>query len=218
MRTLIIGANGNIGKRMVRRMNRTEGLEPTAFIRKESQKAYFEDMGVSSIIEDLQNDEETLADAIEGFDAVVFTAGSGAGTAYDKTMEIDLYGAVKAIHAANEKGVRRFLMISAAFAGDDSKWPDSMKPYYIAKHLADKELMRSELDFTILRPVRLTDDEEAGKIKISSDPNQLNKEITREAVAQSVLDCLKNKSTIGKILEMSEGEENIDKAIKDYCS
>ena len=216
MKVIIIGANGNVGKRIARRMSNSEQFEPTAFIRKEEQKAYFDSIDVPVIIENLESPEEKIAVAMEGFDAVVFSAGSGASTGYDKTIEIDLYGAVKTIDAARQNGINRFVMVSGAFSDVPSFWSGAMRPYYIAKHLADRELANSGLDYTILRPVRLTDAEETGKIKIESDPHDLNPEIPREAVAETVLQVLQHDATAGKIMEMSEGEQDIAAAIEDF--
>jgi uncharacterized protein YbjT (DUF2867 family) len=44
---------------------------------------------------------------------IVFTAGSGGHTGFDKTLLIDLDGAVKTIEAAEQAGVDRFIMVSA---------------------------------------------------------------------------------------------------------
>lgn len=218
MKILIIGANGKIGKRLTKRLTEVEDFEPTAFIRKEEQRSYFESRGIGTLIEDLEHSEDTLAEALAGFDTVVFAAGSGASTGFDKTMEIDLYGAVKSIQAAQSKGVQRFVMISAAKAGAEEDWPEGMRPYYIAKHLADEALKRSSLDYTILRPVRLTDAEEAGKIQIASRPDALQGEIPREAVAASVVAVLKDQGSIGKVMEMSAGDEDIDSAVRNFTS
>ncbi|WP_370687429.1 SDR family oxidoreductase [Fulvivirga maritima] len=201
---------------MAQQMSEAEGFEPTAFIRKEEQKDYFDSINVPSIVESLESTEETISGAIKGFDAVVFSAGSGGSTGYDKTIEIDLYGAVKSINAAKTNGIKRFVMVGAAFSDVPAYWSDTMKPYYIAKQLADKELIRSGLDYTILRPVKLTDEDEPGKITIESDPYQLNKEIPRSAVAKTVLTVLPDESSYGKILEMSEGNKEIETAIKEF--
>lgn len=216
MKVVIIGANGKIGRLVTQKMSASEDYEPTAFIRKEEQKAYFEDMGVSTIVESLENGEEDIIKALEGFDAVVFTAGSGGSTGYDKTMEIDLYGAIKSINAAKSNGIKRYIMVGAAFSDVPSFWQGSMKPYYIAKHLADKELKRSGLDYTILRPVRLTDDEEEGKIKTSDNPKDLNSEISRVAVAEAIVTVLPDQNTYGQVIEMSEGSEVIEKAVEAF--
>lgn len=213
MKVAIIGANGKVGRIITQKMSDAADFDPTAIIRKEEQKAHFDSIGVPVIVESIENSEKDISKALSGFDAMVFTAGSGAKTGYDKTMEVDLYGAIKCINVAMDNGVNRFIMVSASFSDEPTKWPSAMRPYYIAKHLADKELTRSGLDYTILRPVRLTDDEEEGKIMINTDANKLNKEIPRSAVAETVLQVLSNKSTYGKVMEMSEGEREIGEAI-----
>lgn len=214
MNVVIIGANGKVGRLISQKMKASKQFQPTAFIRNEDQKAYFENLGIPVLIDSLENSEEHLSKVIEGFDAVVFSAGSGGSTGYDKTIEIDLYGAVKIIEASKKNHVKRFIMVGAAFSDVPEYWKQpGMKPYYIAKHLADKELMRSGLDYTVLRPVRLTDNEQAGKVKMTSNPFTLNEEIPREAVAETVLAVLDAPRVSQRIIEMSEGELSIQEAL-----
>ncbi len=215
MKVLIIGANGKIGRILSEKLSKSAKYQPTAFIRKEEQRAYFETLEVPAIIGSLENSEEELGKVIKDFDAIVFTAGSGGKTGYDKTLEIDLDGAVKVIHAAQNNQVKRFIMVSAAHANDRSFWEQSrIKPYYIAKHYADKALVESELDYTILRPVRLTDDPKVGTVKMTTDPNQLESEIPRAAVAETIMKILENETIYGKTIEMSRGEFSIEEALK----
>nr|WP_319400729.1 SDR family oxidoreductase [uncultured Carboxylicivirga sp.] len=219
MKVIIIGANGKIGRLTAQKMALSDQFEPTAFIRKEEQKAYFDSLGVTTVIASLESTEQEIANVIKEFDAVVFTAGSGGATGYDKTIEIDLFGAVKAINASSKVGVKHFVMVSAAYADVPEFWDKSgIKPYYIAKHLADKELKQSSLNYTIVRPVRLTDDEEAGQIKVELNPENLNREIPRTAVAEVILKVLSTASSKNQILEISEGDLNIDQAVDDYLS
>ena len=218
MKVLIIGANGKIGRILSKKLV-ASNHKPTAFIRKEEQRAYFEEIGVPVIIGSLEHSEKELGSVIKDFDAVVFTAGSGGKTGYDKTLEIDLDGAIKSINAAQKQHVKRFIMVSAAHADNRSFWEQSsIKPYYIAKHYADKELIRSDLDYTILGPVRLTDDSEAGKVKMATEPGQLATEIPRTAVAETILTILNDKATYRKVIEMSQGEDSIEEALKKVCS
>lgn len=216
MKVVIIGANGKVGRLIAQKMSASNEFEPTALIRKEEQKAYFDSIGVPAIVESIESPEEVIAEAIKGFDAVVFSAGSGGATGADKTIEVDLFGAVKSIEAAKANGISRFVMVGAALSDDPSAWSSKMKPYYIAKHLADKELKRSGLDYTILRPVLLTEDDKAGTIIIKSDPDSLNKQIPRQAVAETVLSVLPNAATYQKVMEMSEGPMEIDEAINQF--
>lgn len=217
MNVLIIGANGQIGRQVAQKMAQSDFFEPTAFIRKEEQKNYFDSIEVPSVVEDLTNQEEQIAQAMQGFDAVVFTAGSGGSTGHEKTLEIDLYGAIKSIHAAEQKGVKRFVMVSAAYADEPDIWEKTgIRPYYIAKHVADQELKRSDLAYTILRPVGLTNDDEPGKIQISKNPYDLQRTIPRIAVAEAILQVLQQEHTQNQILEMSSGDKEIADAVKSF--
>ncbi|MCL6217541.1 NAD(P)H-binding protein [Zunongwangia pacifica] len=177
-------------------------------------------MGVATVVESLENTPEAIGYVIKNYEAVVFSAGSGGKTGHDKTMEIDLDGAIKAINQAEKQGIKRFVMVSASHSDDRSYWGkvDGMKPYYIAKHYADLELKRSALDYTILRPVTLTDDDEAGKVLMTDNPDEVNSKIPRQAVAETVLEVLKNPKTYGKVIEMSKGEHEIPEALAKVCS
>ena len=214
MKVLIIGAHGKIGKIIIEKMQASSQFNPTAFIRKEEQKAYFDDLDVPVKVTSLENSIDEIAGAIKGFDAVVFTAGSGGKTGYDKTLEVDLDGAVKSMIAAEKVGVKRFVMVSAVHADNRERWEESkIKPYYIAKHFADKELQRTSLDYTILRPVRLTDEPGTGKVTLNSRPEGVQKTIPREDVATTILEVLDHPGTGGKIMAMSTGETPIAEAI-----
>lgn len=214
MNVLIIGAHGKIGKIVVEKMKASTRFNPTAFIRNKEQKAFFDKMEVPVKIASLESSVNELAETMKDFDAIVFTAGSGGKTGYDKTLEIDLDGAVKSMIAAENEGVKRYVMVSAYLADKRSRWDSSgIKPYYIAKHFADKELQRTSLDYTILRPVRLTDEEGIGKITLNAIPEKLQKTIPREDVATTILEVLDHPETIRKSMVMSTGETTIQKAI-----
>lgn len=89
----------------------------------------------SGKVASLESSMDVIAATMKGFDAVVFTAGSGGKTGFDKTLEVDLDGAVKSMIAAEQVGVKRFVMVSAVHAGNRERWNASgIKPYYIAKH------------------------------------------------------------------------------------
>ena len=214
MKVLIIGANGKTGRIVAEKMKASPLFNPTAFIRKEEQKQFFDDKGIPVKIASLERSIDHIADTMKDFDAVVFTAGSGGKTGFDKTLEIDLDGAVKSMIAAEQTGVKRFVMVSAYLADDRSKWEASkIKPYYIAKHFADRELQRTSLDYTILRPVRLTDEAGTGKVTLKATPEEIQSEVPREDVANTILEVLQHYETVGKIMAMSTGQTPIEEAV-----
>src|SRR5690554_3545603 len=111
-KTLIIGAYGKIGQILCKLLAEAGNHAPTAFIRKEHQKEDFEKMNVPTIVGDLEDSICKLAKHFNGFDCIVFTAGSGGNTGADKTLSVDLEGAVRTMQAAEVAHISRYIMIS----------------------------------------------------------------------------------------------------------
>ncbi len=208
MNVLIIGANGQIGQMITEKMHESADFTPTAFVRKKEQRADFEHRGVAAVLASLEGSVSEIESTLDGIDAIIFTAGSGGKTGPDKTLTVDLDGAVKAMEAAVNKGVKRFVMVSALRAGDRQAWDASpIKPYFVAKHYADRLLMDMELDYTILRPGRLFDTRGTGKIDVDNPSSQRG--VPREDVATLAVEVLRHDNTIGKVIEFNEGNEAI---------
>ncbi|QHE52872.1 SDR family oxidoreductase [Pontibacillus sp. HMF3514] len=214
MKVLIVGANGQIGKHLVSSIQDHNQLDAKAMIRKEEQASYFEDMGAETAVVDLEGDIGPIAKAAEGVDAIVFTAGSGPHTGADKTVLVDLDGAVKTMKAAEKAGVKRFVMISSYDTTREAiqSASSSFAPYVAAKHYADEWLKSTDLDYTIIHPGRLTNDE--GTRKVKAAPRVDRDEIPREDVASVIVASLENDSTVGKEYQVVKGSEEINDAIK----
>lgn len=215
MKVLVVGANGQVGKHLVKKIQDTEGIQAKAMIRKEEQASYFKDLGAEPVVVDLEGTPDEITKATEGVDAVVFTAGSGPNTGPDKTMLIDLDGAVKTIEAAKSAGVKRYVMISSFDTTREAiqEAPSSFSPYVAAKHYADDWLRRTDLDYTIIHPGMLTNDEGTGQIEASEKVER--GEIPREDVASAILASLQQESTIGKEFQIVGGSKSVHDAVKD---
>ena len=213
MKVLVVGANGQIGKHLVSFIQDSESLEAKAMIRKQEQASYFKDLGAETAIADLEDDVEVIAQAAVGVDAIVFTAGSGPTTGKDKTIMIDLDGAVKTIEAAKVAGVKRFVMISSFDTRRSAiqEANESFAPYVAAKHYADEWLRESDLDYTIIHPGGLTNNKGKGQVKVGFDLD--GDEVPREDVASVIVACLENNETIGKEFQVLTGTTPIKEAI-----
>lgn len=211
MKVLIIGANGQIGHRLVEQLKQSQH-QPIPMVRKEEDLATFKDKGTEPVLADLEKD---ISHAFEGVDAVVFTAGSGAHTGKDKTELVDKEGAVKAINVAKAKGIRRFIMVSAFGADFEPKdWPDSMQHYYEAKSAADNYLISSGLEYTILKPGRLTNENGTGKIDLGVRTKDRSGAIPREDVAATIKLIIDRPNTFKASYEMLQGDTPITEAVK----
>ncbi|GAQ17783.1 NAD dependent epimerase/dehydratase [Oceanobacillus picturae] len=204
MRVLVIGANGNVGKNIVKNIKNTKELEPVAMIRKEEQIEYFNDIGVETVLADLESNFEK---AFNKIDAVIFAAGSGPNTGPDKTIIIDQEGAIEAADLAMKNGVERFVLLSSMGA-DQPKEASKGKFYLYAKHRADEYLKSTNLNYTIVRPGALTDDPGEGKVNLQESGTEFG-EVPREDVAAVIVHLLTKKEANGKVYEVVSGNTEV---------
>lgn len=207
MRVLVAGANGSTGRRVVRRL--ADGPhEPVAMIRDPDQRARFENAGVATVLANL---EEPLDHAVAGCDAVVFCAGSGAGTGLDKTRDVDRDGAVRLADTAETAGVDRFVMLSSMNADPDTEG-EGMAVYYRLKGEADEHLRGTDLVHVIVRPGRLTDAEGDGRIDAAEDLGRSGR-IPRDDVADVLVACLDHDGVADRTFEILDGDTPVAEAL-----
>jgi len=212
MNVLVIGANGNIGRRVITQLNDTEHSS-VALVRKEEQVSDLEELGGDKVI--LGNLEEDFSHAYEDIDVVIFTAGSGGSTDYDKTLNIDLYGAVKAVNYAEDAGVKQYLQVSATDSPDPEAAGGGIKPYAVSKHMSDFYIRQSSLNYTIVQPGPLSDDEGTGKISLSDEitKHPHDYKIMRDDVATILIESIGNDNVQNKTLVVENGDEDIKNAL-----
>lgn len=208
-KTLVIGANGQIGKQLIGLMALAK-MPVKVMIRKPEQAHDLEKLGAETIVADLE--APLPDDAFADCDKVVFTAGSGGKTGADKTILIDLWGAVKAIDMAKKHHIKQFVMVSARDAGDPENGTPAIKHYNICKHFADKHLLESGVPYTILRPGLLTNEAATGLITTHRPATKEAMTITRADVAACVLQSLSHSEAINQIDELYNGDMPIAEA------
>lgn len=208
MRVLVAGANGQVGKHVVRLLAE-RGHEVRALIREESRAPELRDLGAEPIVADLEGE---VAHAVEGCDAVIFSAGGGPGSGPEKKETVDRGGAVKLIDAAKEYDARRYVMVSAMGAADPESGPEAMQPYLFAKAAADQILQESGLDYTIVRPGKLTDEAGTGMVEASVSLGRRG-EVPREDAAYVIVATLENANTVDKIFETLAGDTPVEEAV-----
>jgi uncharacterized protein YbjT (DUF2867 family) len=169
--------------------------------------------GAEPVVCDLESaPAEEIADAVRGADAAVFAAGAGPGSGAERKRTVDLGAAVKLLDAAQRTGARRYLMVSSMGAGDPAAGGDAMRPYLEAKAEADAALAASDLDWTIVRPGRLTEDPGTGLVDVAPSLGSL-REITRDDVAAVLAACLDEPRTVRATFELLQGDTPIAEAL-----
>ena len=208
-RVIVIGGHGKIALQLARILSE-RGDEVSSVFRNPEHSDDVAGTGAKPVVADIEQlDTNALANLLAGHDAVVFSAGAGGGNPA-RTYAVDRDAAIRAIDAAAQAGVRRFVMVSYFGAGPDHGVPgdDPFFAYAQAKAAADAHLRASDLDWTVLGPGRLTLEPATGRIAIGE-----GKAVSRADVALVVAAALADDSTIGRTIEFNNGDVPIADAL-----
>lgn len=213
MRIAIVGGHGKVARHLHTLLVRA-GHTPVALVRKEAYRAELEGLGAEVRLLDIERqDAAAFAAGFEGCDAVVFAAGGGPDGQVERKRTVDLEGALKSIAGAKAAGIRRFVQVSAIDV--DNPLPpgtrEVWRAYVHAKRDADAALRASDLDWTIIRPGRLTDDPAAGVVSLG--PDVPRGDIPRADVAAVLAAVLANDGTVGHQWNLVAGDTPVAEAV-----
>ena len=209
MKILVIGASGRVGTDLVKQLL-ADNHQVIGTTRQEEK--LFDDDNYSQLDLDITAEKDAIQSQIDkDIEAVYFVAGSGG----KDVLEVDLHGAVKTMQATEDKGIKRYIMLSTVFSLDTSKWDNpgiaDLKEYYICKHYADQWLVNnSSLDYTIVQAGALKERAATGKITINDDNAGEN---SIADVATTLAAVLNADNTSKKVFSMHNGETAIDAAL-----
>ena len=212
-RIAIVGGHGKIARLLIPVLV-DGGHQPVALVRNPDHTTELQGLGAEVVLLDIEaSDDDDFAQAFTGAGAVVFAAGGGGDGTIERKKTVDLGGSLKSIAGATAAGVRRFVQISAISVdeplADDVE--DSWKAYVEAKREADVVLRASDLDWTIIRPGGLTDDDPTGQVTIAEKVDR--GQIPRADVAAVIAAVLDDPATHGKQWEVVGGSTPIADAI-----
>jgi uncharacterized protein YbjT (DUF2867 family) len=202
---LVAGANGTTGRIIIDLLKRSKVYQPIAMVRKQEQKDHFEKENVSTVLADL---EEDVSHTVKNADRVIFAAGSKG----KNVIGVDQDGAKKLTDAAKEAGLEKFVMLSAMGA-DNPSISTELEDYLKAKQNADHHLRSSGLNYSIVRPGRLTDDDGTGKIQLN-EKLKIQGSISRADVAKTLVEALEEDVKHNEVFEILSGEVPIEKAVR----
>jgi uncharacterized protein YbjT (DUF2867 family) len=209
MDAVIAGGHGQIALRLARLLS-ARGDRVRSLIRNPDHASGVSDVGAEPVVADLEALDD-VSSCVSGADAVVFAAGAGPGSGAERKRTVDYGAAVKLIEAAQAAGVRRYLMVSSIGADDPSAGSEQMRPYLQAKADADAALAASGLDFTIVRPGRLTNEPGTGRVAVGERLERAD--VTRDDVAAVLVAALDEPRTVGRTFVLVNGDLPIAQAL-----
>ena len=208
MKISIVGAHGNISMLLIPKLIK-KGHQVRGIIRKESQKEDLEKLGAEPVVADLELQDD-ISDAVGKVDAVLFAAGAGPGSGAYRKWTVDRDGAIKLINACKKNGINRYLIISA-MGLDQPRGNDVFRTYLKAKAEADEAVKKSGLDYTIVKPGRLTDEPGKGNVSVGTDLDR--GEVPREDVAAVLAELFERPESAGLEFDLVSGDTPVVEAI-----
>lgn len=191
MNILIFGATGPLGRHLTSHALST-GHQVTAFVRTPGRLAPHP--GLREVTGDVL-DRDAVAAAVPGHDAVISALGQASPSAQGQ----DLYpGASHIIDAMRAACVTRLIWISSHGVGDSRGrsgflFERIFVPLRLRAEFADKErqealVLASDLDWTIVRPARLTNGPATGRLRAAPRLKiSIRNSVSRADVAAFVL-------------------------------
>ena len=212
MIVVIAGGHGQIALRLARELS-DRGHEPIGLLRNPDQVPDLERNGARGELIDLEHTTvDALAAIVAGTDVVVFAAGAGPGSGAARKESVDRAGAVLLADAAEQAGVQRYVMVSAMGTEDaDPDSQDVFQVYLRAKATADADLRARDLEWTIVRPGRLTDDTPTGKVDLG--PDRPPGAVPRADVAAVLAELITTRAGIRKQVDLVSGRVPVAEAV-----
>lgn len=211
MDVAIAGGHGQIALHLSRMLS-TRGDTVRGIIRSTDQQDDLDAVGARGVVLDLERASVVeVADAIDGADAVVFAAGAGPDSGAARKETVDYEASVKLRKAAEQAGVGRYIMVSSMGTDDLPGGDEVFDVYLRAKARADRDLMASDLAWTIIRPGRLTNDPGTGRVTLARHVER--GEVPREDVAAVIVAALDSTASAGHIVEVVSGDTPIADAL-----
>jgi uncharacterized protein YbjT (DUF2867 family) len=216
MKVFQIGASGGVGL-LLARLLADRGDEVTGMYRGPSKAEVVRAVGATPILGDLISESvQDLARKVAGHEVVVFSAGAH-GTGLANTTAIDGQGLEKAADAASQAGVPRFVLVSVfPDAGRDRERSEGFEHYIKVKKRADVYLVRTDLEWLIVRPGTLLDTSGTGRVTAGQAVEYGS--VPRADVAAFIAAALRMPELTRDIIELTSGGTPVAEAVAELAA
>jgi uncharacterized protein YbjT (DUF2867 family) len=217
MKILVVGASRGSGAAVVRELA-ARGHLVTAYARSAVPADVAALAGVSAVAGDVM-DDDALAKAVVGQDAVVVTLGISdnplgvrllrrAGT----PLDVRSAGTARVLAAMRGAGVDRVVVQSTYGVGETYRQLSAsfklvfsllLRPQVRDSERQEAAVRSSATDWTLVRPVGLHDSPTVGPAVVTADDRVVGMKVGRDQVARAIADALTDDTTVGQVLSVS---------------
>ncbi|HEY4877162.1 MAG TPA: SDR family oxidoreductase [Puia sp.] len=207
MKIVIFGASGHIGQILVA-CALEKGYTVTAFVRN-PKSIEIKNKNFSIHVGDIGNYEQ-VADAVKGNEAVISVVGNRTSSVVFKSTTVISEGLENIIKAMKQHKVKRLLFVTSFGLNESMFLPQKIFIRTVLRNIfaqmprQEKIISQSGLDYTIVRPARLTDEPSVGEYNAAEDlyigPFS---HISRTAVADFLLQQIESKKFLRRIVTIA---------------
>jgi putative NADH-flavin reductase len=206
MKLTIFGSTGGTGNEVVKQALEA-GHEVTAFVR-DASRLSIQNENLAIVTGDVF-DPDRVAQAVQGQDVVVCALGAGQDL---KKTTVRATGTTNIIRGMQTYGVNRLLVVTAMGVGESWDTLSFINKFFFAVLLKSSRedhkeqeaaVIKSGLDWTIIRPSGLTDDPRTGDYEFGENILAKTSKIARADVADLILKELGQNMLIGKAVTIT---------------
>ncbi len=207
MRLAVSGASGKTGWRVVQEAL-ASGHTVRALVRPGSVLP--EGLAGAEVVRLELADRPALEAALQGCDALVIATGARPSPDLAAPLKVDAFGVRAQLEACRAVGLRRVVLVSSLLAG---AWLHPLNLFgliLVWKRLGERWLEQSGLDWTVVRPGGLREQEDglaAQAVRYGGADSQREGSIPRRLVARVCLEALATPASIGRIVEITSAAE-----------
>ena len=217
-RIVMIGGHGKVAL-LAAPLLVDAGHEVVSLIRNPDHSADVAATGATPLVLSVEEaDVAELTRVFAGADAIVWSAGAGGKGGPERTDAVDRAAAIRSMEAAAAAGVARYVMVSFLTAYGEVPDDHPLRAYAIAKIAADRHLQTTDLDWTILGPGLLTQDEPTGAItvgRMGAGESSTDAPTSRGNVARVIAAVIDEPASIGRVIPFRDGGTPIAQAVAD---
>ncbi len=216
MKAFVAGATGETGRRIVQELVKRQ-IPVRAMVRDITRARAILPAEVELIVGDVLN-LNSITNAIG--DSTVILCAKGAKPSLDPTgpYQVDYQGTKNLVDAAKVQGIEQFVFVSSLCV---SKFFHPLNLFWLIlwwKQQAEQYLKTSGLNYTIVRPGGLKNEDNSNPVVMSGADTLFDGSIPRQKVAQVCVESLTSSQARNKVLEIISEPTAVTKSWEDLFS
>lgn len=209
MKAFVAGATGETGRRIVQELVK-RNIPVRALVRNLEKAREILPSETELVVGDVLNPESIRAGLA---DSTVLLCATGAAPSFDPTgpYKVDYEGTKNLVDAAKAKGIEHFVLVSSLCASQLFHPLNLFWLILVWKKQAEEYIDKSGINYTIVRPGGLKNEDNPYPIVMSSADTLFDGSIPRTKVAQVAVEALFQPSARNKVVEIVAKSEAPEK-------